>query len=412
MAQQIIGSAPHPWIPRGLGRSYGDSALAPHLLSTQGLNGLLDFDPETGILHCEAGVPLRDILHVFVPRGFFLPVTPGTQWVSVGGCIASDVHGKNHHAQGTFSTFVTELELLLGDGQMVMCSPQTHSELFRATAGGMGLTGLILTAKIQLQRIQSAYLNTQIFKTRNLQQTLSLFEAHQGATYSVAWIDALATGARLGRGHVIIGEHASEGGLALGSAVSCLNLPVDAPSFCLSSGSIRAFNALYYHRISGPSIKRCQHFEPFFYPLDRVRNWNRGYGKSGFLQHQWVIPKAAGLSAVEQLFKKIAQSGQGSFLAVLKLFGPQNENYLSFPMEGYSLALDFKIKPGIFEFLEKLDENILDFGGRLYLTKDARMTEATFKASYPEWEAFQAVRARYQALGKFSSLQSQRLGLS
>lgn len=397
-------------VPHGMGRSYGDSALCEHVISTRLLDLLLDFNSETGVLRCEAGVTLADLLAVFVPRGWFPPVTPGTKFVTVGGAIASDVHGKNHHLHGCFSEFVAAIELRLADGGAITCSRTTHADLFHATCGGMGLTGLITAATLRLQRIHSSFIAQTTFKARHLQEALELFASHHAATYSVAWIDCLAGGKALGRSLLMLGEHAPAGGLHTGCPTR-ISIPADLPHQLLNTYSIRAFNALYYQRIRQTESRQQTHYEPFFYPLDGILHWNRLYGRNGFLQYQFVIPKTVGMAGLQAMLQRIAASGRGSFLAVLKAFGAENANLLSFPLEGYTVALDFKRTPGLFALLDDLDAMLLEFGGRLYLSKDARMSAATFRRSYPRWEQFQQVRADYGAIGRFASLQSRRLGL-
>lgn len=397
-------------IPRGMGRSYGDSALAEQVVGTRQLRHLRSFDECCGQLDCDAGISLGELLDVFVPRGWFLPITPGTKFVSVGGAIASDVHGKNHHLHGCFSECVDSIEILLANGQLTRCSRSENPDLFHATCGGMGLTGLIIGARLRLRRIESAYIAQTTYKAANLEEVVSLFDRHSAATYSVAWIDCLATGESLGRSLLMLGEHALDGGLSLGSKPA-LSIPVDMPSLLLNRYSVQAFNELYYQRIRQIESQQRVSYESFFYPLDGIQQWNRLYGKQGFLQYQFVIPKAAGLEGMRAILQRIAASRRGSFLAVLKAFGAVNDNLLSFPAEGYTLALDFKYETGLLNLLSELDAMVLAYGGRLYLTKDARMSEATFKQSYPNWMQFQDVRARYGALHKFASLQSRRLGL-
>jgi FAD/FMN-containing dehydrogenase len=399
-----------PVLGRGMGRSYGDSALADTLISTRHLNLLHSFDAHTGQLTCAAGISLAELLDVFVPRGWFLPITPGTQFVSIGGAIASDVHGKNHHLHGCFSACVESIVLLLADGSQVLCSRTERPELFHATCGGMGLTGLIVAASLRLLRIESAYIQQTTYKAANLEEALQLFEAHSASTYSVAWIDCLASGAALGRSLLMVGEHARDGQLLL-PAKRALSVPLDMPAALLNRYSVQAFNELYYQRIRKAESKQRVSFESFFYPLDGIQQWNRLYGKQGFVQYQFVIPKTAGLQGMRAILERISSSHRGSFLAVLKTFGAANSNLLSFPMEGYTLALDFKLEAGLLELLDELDSMVLAYGGRLYLAKDARMSEATFKQSQPNWQQFQEIRAQYGALGKFASLQSRRLGL-
>lgn len=392
-------------IARGLGRSYGDSSLASYVLDTRYLNHFIAFDETTGLLRCASGVSLDDILNNFVPRGWFLPVTPGTCFVTVGGAIASDVHGKNHHIDGTFTDHVTEIELLLGDGEQVFISQTNKPELFQATCGGMGLTGIILSATLRLKPIKSSNIIETTIKAQDLDAVLTAFNEHETATYSVAWIDCLARGKNLGRSVLMLGEHAEDGSLSLQKRKS-LSIPFDMPSSLLSHATVRIFNPLYY--ATKRSHTRKIRFEQFFYPLDKLNNWNRLYGKSGFIQYQFVLPGVAGL---REVLECIAASGSGSFLAVLKVCGKANQNYLSFPMEGYSLALDFNATPAVLQLLNELDKLVLKHGGRLYLAKDARMNEATFKQSYPSWQQFEEVREQYSAIGKFASIQSCRLGL-
>lgn len=395
---------------RGMGRSYGDSALHDCVLNTRYLQHLLAFDASHGSLRCQAGATLDQLLDFLVPRGWFLPVTPGTRFVTVGGAVASDVHGKNHHLHGCFSEYVDELLLGLGDGSLLTCSRSEHAELFHATCGGMGLTGLIVEVALRLTPIRSAYVNQTTFKTANLEDALQGFESQRQRTYSVAWIDCLARGAELGRSVLMVGEHALDGPLQL-PRQRRLAVPLDTPAALLNHASMQAFNSLYYRRARQAEIERRVDYRRFFYPLDGIGQWNRLYGKRGFLQYQFVIPKAAGLPGMHAILRRIADSRRGSFLAVLKVFGEQNRNPLSFPLAGYSLALDFKYDSGLLALLDELDARVLEHGGRVYLSKDARMSEQTFKRSYPDWEQLQAVRARYGAQGKFISRQAQRLGL-
>lgn len=397
-------------IARGLARSYGDSGLAARVADLRHLDQLLAFDEATGLLTCAAGVSLDDILRVFVPRGWFLPVTPGTRYVTVGGAIASDVHGKNHHVEGSFSDHVTGLKILLGNGEVVFASPGCEPELFRATCGGMGLTGVILSATLRLKPIRSSDIIETTIKAPDLEAVLAAFDQNASSTYSVAWIDCLATGKDLGRSLLMLGEHAPDGPLAVQSAPP-IPVPVDMPTLLLNRGTVKAFNALFYGKALRARHTRRVPLEPFFYPLDKLGDWNRLYGKSGFVQYQFVLPRADGSVGLRQVLERIAASGRGSFLAVLKAFGKGNANPLSFPMEGYTLALDFKAEPAVLRLLDELDRLVLDHGGRHYLTKDARMSEATFKAGYPRWQEFEAIRERYHAIGAFASTQSIRLGL-
>jgi FAD/FMN-containing dehydrogenase len=396
--------------PRGLGRSYGDSALSARLIGTHRLDHFISFDSHSGALTCEAGVSLSTIAQHFVPRGWFLPVSPGTQYVTIGGAIASDVHGKNHHRNGSFTDHVSSIDIALGDGTILTASRESHADLFRATCGGMGLTGLILAATIRLQPIASSQIIETTLKAPQLDVALDLFEQHATATYSVAWIDCLARGRSLGRSLVFLGEHATDGPLTW-KTKSLLNVPIDAPAGALNRLTVKAFNTAYYSAVIGKRRTRAIDLASYFYPLDAIGHWNRLYGPRGFVQYQFVLPIAAGREGLRHIIKMIAESGSGSFLAVLKVFGPGNDNLLSFPVPGYTLALDFVPSPQNLRLLDALDETLIDLGGRVYLTKDARMSKHTFRAGYPRWEEFQSVRAKYGSLGKFHSLQSHRLGL-
>jgi FAD/FMN-containing dehydrogenase len=397
-------------IARGMGRSYGDSALADTIISTQHLEHLISFNEKSGELRCAGGTTLDEILRVFVTKGWFLSVTPGTKFVSVGGAIASDVHGKNHHKVGSFCDHVTSIELLLASGEIVNCSPTENSALFYATCGGMGLTGIILSATVKLIPIKSTRIRQQTLKAANLKEVFELFEASRKTTYSVAWIDCLATGNSLGRSLLYLGEHAEDGHFEMPNGRD-KSIPFDMPGMLLNRYTIQAFNTLYYHKVCDRVSNQSVHYEPYFYPLDSLHHWNRLYGRDGFLQYQFVIPKRAGLEGMSKILKRISASKKGSFLAVLKELGRQNKNLLSFPIEGYTLALDFKWEPDLLQLLDELDQIVLEYGGRIYLTKDARMSEATFKQSYPRWEQFMQIRHKYGATEHFNSLQSKRLGL-
>lgn len=397
-------------IAYGLGRSYGDSALNANVLQSGGLDHFLAFDEKSGVLEAQAGVSLDAMLRTFVPRGWFLPTTPGTKFVTLGGAIASDVHGKNHHSFGCFSQAVLHLDLMLADGSIVRCSPTERGELFRATCGGMGLTGIILSAAIRLRPIKSAYFEQTTYKCANLEELFDRYEESAEVPYSVAWVDCCAEGQSLGRSQLAVADHSDHGELTTHKD-PLLTLPVDPPNGLVNPWTIQAFNFGVYHRVLAKKTQQHIHYEPFFYPLDKVGAWNRLYGKSGFTQHQFVIPKAAGFKAMKTILGKIAATKRASPLVVLKVTGPKNDNPLSFPVEGYTLAIDFKIDAGLFPFLEELDAMVLDHGGRMYLTKDVRMSEATFKKSYPRWQEFQAIREDVGAKGRFRSLQSTRLGL-
>jgi len=394
------------FIPFGNGRSYGDSALNENILYSKPYNNFLSFDEEKGILHLQSGVLLSEILDSFVPRGWFLKVTPGTKLITVGGAIASDVHGKNHHVEGCFSECVEEFSIMLADGEVKTC--KAGDELFYATCGGMGLTGVILDAKISLKRINSKYIKQTTIKTKNLKETFEAFEKYSSQPYSVAWIDCLAKDEEIGKCLLMVGDFADDGNLDF-KQKGKISIPFNFPSFALNSLSVKAFNWLYYKKAPDGISHQKVDIDTFFYPLDAINNWNRIYGKGGFTQYQFIIPKAKSYEALLEILGKISQSNKGSFLAVLKLYGKENANYLSFPIEGYSLALDFKLEKGLFELLDALDEIVARYDGRIYLTKDVRVSKEQFEKGYPDIEKFREFRKIHNMDKKFNSLQSKRV---
>lgn len=365
---------------RGNGRCYGDASLGEHIFSTKRLNKFISFDRLNGIIECESGVLLSEILEVIVHQGYFLYVTPGTKFVSVGGAIASDVHGKNHHLEGCFSEYVLEFDLMNERGDILKCSRTENEDLFWATIGGMGLTGIILSAKIQLKNIETAYIRQESIKAQNLDEIFQLFEESEDWTYNVAWIDCLQKGKNIGRSILMRGEHALKAELPKKQQDNALILkkklmptvPFYFPSFVLNNLSVKAFNFLYFNKQKQKQVNNFVDYETFFYPLDAINDWNKIYGKKGFIQYQMVIPKEKGKAGMKKILETIANSGNGSFLAVLKLFGKHNPlAYNSFPFEGYTLALDFKVNKKLEKLVEKLDEIVEEFGGRIYLTKDS-----------------------------------------
>ncbi len=398
------------FISRGNGKSYGDCSLNKDVLDGRPRDYFLDFDEKTGLLHVQAGVILSEILEAFVPRGWFLKITPGTKLITVGGAIASDVHGKNHHIDGCFSNYVKEFRIMLPDGEVVACTKDTTTDLWNATCGGMGLTGVILDAKIYLKKINSCYICQKILKTRNLLETFELFEANKKEPYSVAWMDCLAQGNALGRSLIMVGNFLNDGDLQLPSR-SQFSIPFYLPTFTLNKWSIKTFNHLYYHQCNRENLQKKVDLDTFFYPLDTIGNWNRIYGKNGFLQYQFILPKEVSFLGLEEILLTISRYGKSPFLAVLKLHGPANGNWLSFPLEGYSLALDFKMEKGVFKLLNALDQIVMRYGGRIYLTKDARMSRQTLEIGYPSIYKFRTLRKDYHMDKKFQSLQSKRLAI-
>jgi FAD/FMN-containing dehydrogenase len=390
-------------LPFGNGRSYGDSNLNPGgalLLGTQ-LDRFIAFDPATGVLRCEGGVLLSTILRLVVPQGWFLPVTPGTQFVTMGGAIANDVHGKNHHLAGSFGNHILQFELLRSDGSRRTCSPHENADWYAATIGGLGLTGLITWAEIQLKRISNPYLDTESIKFRSLEEFFELSRtSERDFEYTVSWIDCAFTGKRLGRGLFNRGNHAAAtmdvsqlpGNLPSGVAEHSRRVPLTPPISLINPISLKSFNTLYFNKQRVDAVRSLQHYRPFFYPLDALLEWNRIYGPQGFYQYQCAVPHEGALKATRQLLEAIAQSGMGSFLAVLKQFGePASRGMLSFPEPGTTLALDFPNQgPRLHKLFAALDAIVQDAGGRLYPAKDGRMGAAIFKAGYPRWSEFAA----------------------
>jgi len=383
----------HVVLPFGYGRSYGDSCLnnGGVLLDTTNLNRMISFDAEHGILCCEAGVSFAEILDFIVPRGWFLPATPGTKFVSVGGAIANDVHGKGHHIDGTFGCHVLRFELLRSNGERLICSPTENVELFRATIGGLGLTGLILWAEFKLKPIKSPYIDAERLRHHNLEEFFEISQASQEVEYTVGWIDCLAKGDHIGRGIYTRGTHYDPplGNGKYPEAKPIFSMPVDLPSFAVNTFTVRAFNEVYYRAMMTDYARSISHYDPFFYPLDTVNNWNRFYGKQGFLQWQCVVPLEA-REAVISILERIAHSGQGSPLVVLKTFGDRRSpGMLSFPRRGITLALDFANRGQYtFDLLNELDAIVREVKGAIYPAKDARMSFETFAVSFPNWEEF------------------------
>lgn len=400
------------FIVRGNGRCYGDASLSTSIVSSLKFNRILNFDEEQGIITCQSGLLLSDVLEQTMPRGWFLPVTPGTRFITVGGAVASDVHGKNHHKDGSFSQHVIALKILTPTGSVISCSANENSEYFWFTCGGMGLTGIILEVTFSLKKIETGFIKQVQIKAGGLDEVLDLFEQYSHYTYSVAWIDCLKTGSHFGRSILMLGEHAAVPELnstPLHPKKSItLSVPFNFPSFVLNGLSVRAFNAVYY----GKNYKREMHsitsYEKFFYPLDAILHWNRIYGSRGFVQYQFVIPKHVGKAGIRDILTRISAKGWGSFLAVLKLFGTQ-QGPISFNMEGYTLALDIPINSKLFSFLDELDLMVKEYGGRIYLTKDARMKAEIFHSTYPNASSFSTFLNKIDPDKKIVSSLSTRL---
>lgn len=378
----------------GNGRSYGDVCLNPAngLWLTKGLDRFLSFDPNTGVLACEAGVLLRDIQRLLVPRGWMLPVTPGTQLITVGGAIANDVHGKNHHRLGSFGDHVLQIVLQRTDGEAIVCGPSDKPEWFAATVGGLGLTGVMLQAQLQLRRVQGAWLATETLPYANLASFFKLADDSEASwEHTVSWIDCISGGG--GRGIFMRGNHVA-GHAGLAPKGKPLTVPLVPPVSLVNRLSLRPFNAAYYHLQAAKAGQSLAHYEKFFYPLDNIHEWNRIYGPRGFYQYQSVMPRQVGADAVQAMLAEIARSGDGSFLAVLKTFGDRQAlGMLSFPQPGVTLALDFPNKgERTLQLFARLDAIVREAGGRIYAAKDARMPRDLFEAGYPRLAEFNQYR--------------------
>lgn len=379
-------------LPYACGRSYGDSCLndGGGLIDVTGLDRMIAFDHERGVLRCEAGVTLAEILEVVVPHGWFLPVVPGTRWVSVGGAIANDIHGKNHHHAGTFGVHVNRFELQRSTGERLLCSAERNSDLFRATIGGLGLTGIIEWAEIRLAPVPGAAIALERRCFKDLNGFFELAGRDADYQYTVAWVDCLARGRKLGRGVYFRGDHAP--GAVTGSPLQkpSIRVPFDAPSGLLNRVTLGAFNFLYYNRQSWASTRETIPYQPYFFPLDSVKDWNRLYGAAGFLQYQCVVPEGADGGPIRTILDRLSRSREAPGLAVLKRFGQvRSPGMLSFPRPGITLAVDLPFRgPATLDLLEQLDEIVRDVGGAVYPAKDARMSPQSFRRFFPDWERF------------------------
>jgi len=408
-------------VARGNGRAYGDAAIGEsRTIDVTALDRIRSFDVETGRITVEGGVLLADLVDALLPRGFFPPVVPGTRFVTVGGAIAADVHGKNHHRDGGFGDHLENLLLATATGDLLRISRDEQPELFLATIGGMGLTGTICEATFRLRRVETGWIRQNTIVAHDLASAIASLDAADSATYSVAWIDCVAKGAALGRSLVFIGEHASLAELDAKAVAnrfpkitpSRLSVPVDFPSIALNHWGIKAFNEVYFRtgarRAGAPFLVPVN---PYFFPLDGIRHWNRIYGRRGFVQHQCVLPTGAAPGVLAEMLGRIAAQGSASFLAVLKKLGPGG-GVMSFPMAGYTLALDFAVAPGLLDFLDELDKLVVAASGRLYLAKDARQSRATFEAGYQNLSRFRDIRKSVDPSGRIRSMLANRLGIS
>ncbi len=400
LTDRVVPQNEKPLLPYGQGRSYGDVCLNDGgvLLCTGRLDRFISFDEESGVLRAEAGTTLAQILDFAVPRGWFLPVSPGTKFVSLGGAVANDIHGKNHHLGGTFGRHVRSLELERSDGEVLFCSPEKNGELFRATIAGLGLTGFIRWVEIQMKKVSGPLIQMQSVKFDNLDEFFEVSKASdQDYEYTVAWLDGIASGENLGRGIFMRGNHA-EGGAESEKSSSAsplqglLRVPCDAPSFLLNRFTVGAFNKLYYGKQRKKEISVLTHYEPFFYPLDSILHWNRIYGRRGFLQFQCVVQKGEDNQAIREILQIVVDSGKASFLAVMKEFGSiSSPGMLSFPREGITVCLDFPFEgERTLDLFARLEKVVVEADGALYPAKDACMAPSSFRQFFPRWDEFQA----------------------
>lgn len=405
-------------IARGNGRSYGDSAVnKSNTISMKKFNRIIEFNDGTGLLVTESGVLLSEIINSFLPKGWFPMVTPGSKFVTVGGMVACDVHGKNHHKEGSFGDYIEWLEIITASGEIKRCSKKENSELFNWTIGGMGLTGIIINVAFYLRPVSSSWIRQKIIAAKNIDHVFEIFEKTLDITYSVAWIDCFSGKNKLGRSLVTLGEHANLSDLhnnKKSKPFSVKNknkfkVPFFLPSFILNSLTIKIFNSLYYFLGSLKKGYKIIDYDTFFYPLDYIFNWNKIYGRRGFAQYQCVIPLKNALQGVRELLETISNSNSNSFLAVLKRFGKQ-KGHLSFPIEGYTLSLDFPITNKNLDLMNKLDEVTIKYEGQFYLAKDSRLNKEIFKRSDTKFAKYSRFRS-LKMKETFSSAQSERLGL-
>jgi decaprenylphospho-beta-D-ribofuranose 2-oxidase len=417
------GTGAHGAIARGLGRSYNNAAQNDGglVIQTTRMNAILALDPGAGLATCEAGVSLEQLMVAGLTAGWFVPVSPGTRQVTVGGAIAADVHGKNHHKAGSFAQHVRWLDLMLPDGEERRVTPQSDPELFWATAGGMGLTGVILRAQVQLTQVETSRVSVDTVRTADLDDAMGYLEATDDRFgYTVAWLDCLATGASLGRSVITSGDFATLDQLEPADRrdplafrpVARFGAPAGVPAGLINRHTVALANEAWYRRAPRHRVGEIQTITAFFHPLDGIRNWNRVYGPAGFRQYQYAVP-AGQEAAVRRSVEMISAARAPSFVTVLKRFGPASPGYLSFPIEGWTLALDFPARtPGLAALLARLDELVAEAGGRVYLAKDSRVSPEMLAAMYPRLEEFRQLRKQIDPAGLLASDLSRRLHLS
>jgi decaprenylphospho-beta-D-ribofuranose 2-oxidase len=404
---------------RGLGRSYGDQAISSTALVTMlpSMDKILAFDEQTGILDCQAGLSLKQIITIFAPRGWFPMINPGTKYVTIGGAIANDIHGKAHHVDGSFINCVESFDILLANNELRTCSRIENQELFFANFGGLGLLGIIVRVKIKLKKIETTYFKQTAINCKNIDEMLDAFDQYDKQyDYSVAWVNTMAKGKNSGKGVLTLGNQAKLEDLPLKLKNNPLHVipepkltvPFYLPNFSLNAVTVKILNkVIAYVQAKSTSVV---HYEKFFFPLDAILNWNRGYGKRGFIQYQFVIPLEDGRKNIKKLLTAVSESGCTPFLNVLKKFG-NGQQYLSFPKPGYTFAIDFPVTKKLAGFVTKLDQMVLDCGGRIYLGKDAMLTANMFRKMYPDYQQWLAIKKKYDPHNKFTSALAQRLEL-
>jgi decaprenylphospho-beta-D-ribofuranose 2-oxidase len=409
-------------IARGLGRSYNNAAQngGGLVIKTTGMNRIIEIDTERGLVTCEAGVSLEQLMTAMLPHGWFVPVSPGTRQVTVGGAIAADVHGKNHHIAGSFAAHVPSFDLLTADGQLHPVTPGSDPDLFWATAGGMGLTGIIVRATVAMKKVETSRLRVDTVRTRDIDETMAyLTDTDSDYGYTVAWSDCLARGAGLGRSVITSGDFAAVADLPAKARSDALafnpaalaSVPPVFPSGLLNRRTVALMNEVWYRKAPRRRTGEIQTIAAFFHPLDGIRNWNRVYGPAGFLQYQYVVPFGQE-DAVRRSFERISRQRAPSFVTVLKRFGKADPGLLSFPMPGWTLALDFPARtPGLAGLLDWLDDLVLEAGGRVYLAKDAHVSARMLERMYPRVDEFRKLRALLDPGGMFISDLARRLSL-
>lgn len=399
-------------IPYGNGRSIGDSALNSTVIYMQSRKRFLEFDTVEGLLHCEAGVTIGEVLELIIPEGWFLPVIPETKMVTLGGALASDICGKNHFNRGSFSKFVNSFELYLPSGEVVTCSPEKNEELFSATAGGMGLTGVILSLTLSLCELSTIHIDKTLFKTDSLQETFEILDGQKECAYSEAWIDGIAEGKKLGRGVITIGNHGGDSGLLYGSrGSSWTSLPFFLPNGSINKYTIKIYNHAYYHRLSSKEFSQRSDIERYFFPFDSIDQGNKLFGKEGVLKYHFVVSREHCVACIYMVLKKIIASPFTPYRIMMHKMGKGNSSLLSFPLKGFSLSADFQIRDGIFVFFNELDKIVQKYEGKLYLGSDSRMSKSMFESGYEKCFEFRELRKKYGMDKKFRSLQSGRVGI-